>query len=148
MSSEVPEGFLVFNGQKVYQSVHSRLYALLAPLTQLTKGTDETGAYVQLPNLDGRVLQATSSASAVGQLLNASLPNIVGNTNIAGYSAPGITPATGAFAKTERWFQSFSLVQSSDAAVLHFDASDSSAVYQNGMSVQAPACLSLVAIRF
>ena len=31
---------------------------------------------------------------------------------------------------------------------LDFDASDASSIYQNAATVQAPACLSLVAIRF
>lgn len=78
LRGEVPDGWLMLNGQKVYQKVHANLYGYLSKLSQLSKGSDSTGAYVTLPDLDGRVLQGTNDPVKVGQLLEASLPNITG----------------------------------------------------------------------
>ena len=79
LRGEVPDGWLMLNGQKVYQKVHANLYGYLSKLSQLSKGSDSTGAYVTLPDLDGRVLQGTNDPVKVGQLLEASLPNISGS---------------------------------------------------------------------
>lgn len=61
---------------KIYQTQYPNLYAVLNTAGGFAKGTDSTGAYVTLPDINGRVLQATTTASQVGALLEASLPNI------------------------------------------------------------------------
>ena len=145
MGSEIPEGFLAVNGQKVYQSVHSRLYALLAPLTHLTKGTDETGAYVQLPNLDGRVLQGTSDISKVGQLLEASLPNITGEIGVDYACFYGLN---GAFSNAGNNIANANgSVIGSTPRFAAFKASNSSSLYY-GSSLQPTAVYSLICIRY
>ena len=150
MSSEVPEGFLAVNGQKVYQSVHPRLYAVLYPLQQLSKGTDSTGAYVQLPNPDGKVLQATSNASLVGQLLNASLPNSTGllNTNATHIFTASIGLACLEGNTINIGVPQFGAngVQSCTGAV-SFNLARGNSIF-SGSTVQPSACLSLVAIRY
>lgn len=89
LRGHVPEGWLLLNGQKVYQKAHANLYEVLSGLSNLAKGSDTTGAYVVLPDMDGRVLQGTSDAGQVGKLLEAQLPNITGTW--ARGSAYGIT---------------------------------------------------------
>lgn len=74
--STAPEGFIVWQNIKIYQTQYPNLYAVLNTAGGFAKGTDSTGAYVTLPDINGRVLQATTSASQVGALLEASLPNI------------------------------------------------------------------------
>ena len=73
--STAPEGFIVWQNIKIYQTQYPNLYAVLNTAGGFAKGTDSTGAYVTLPDINGRVLQATTTASQVGALLEASLPN-------------------------------------------------------------------------
>ncbi len=140
MGTEIPEGFLAVNGQKVYQNVHPRLYAVLSPLTQLSKGTDSTGAYVTLPNADGRVLQGTNSATSVGQLLNASLPNIAG-------AFVAFNGGNGAFFSGAEKSRATIAEQGHVISDVNFSASNDNSIY-SGASLQVPACLCQVAIRF
>lgn len=72
--STAPEGFIVWQNIKIYQTQYPNLYAVLNTAGGFTKGTDSTGAYVTLPDINGRVLQATTTASQVGALLEAQLP--------------------------------------------------------------------------
>ena len=147
MGTEIPEGFLAVNGQKVYQNVHPRLYAVLSPLTQLSKGTDSTGAYVTLPNADGRVLQGTNSATSVGQLLNASLPNSTGHINLR---KDACLSASGIVSKTEMSDPAVAVGTYEGAtgfSNLQFELKTGNSIF-NGSTVQPPACLSLVAIRY
>lgn len=148
MGTEIPEGFLAVNGQKVYQNVHPRLYAVLSPLTQLSKGTDSTGAYVTLPNADGRVLQGTNSATSVGQLLNASLPNIVGNISDT-YTGNAEAGCDGALYFVYPNGKRVTVTELSSPGPAHFalDASKSNSTYA-GSVLQVPACLCQIAIRF
>ena len=148
MGTEIPEGFLAVNGQKVYQNVHPRLYAVLSPLTQLSKGTDSTGAYVTLPNADGRVLQGTNSATSVGQLLNASLPNIVGSWSA--FKLTGGEGQSGAVLRSGNTTDKYGTVRSGTSEYqsdLIFSAVSFSSIF-NGATVQPSAALCLVAIRF
>ena len=145
MANAVPDGWLILNGQKVYQSAYPRLYAKLSTVAQLAKGTDGTGAYVTLPNADGRVLQGTSDLASVGKQMEASLPAITGVLHDA-YFGPS-AKATGTFAGTG--FSEGTLRGSSTAkySVVSFNASKSSAIYR-GNNVQPAAVLTLIAIRY
>ena len=150
MANAVPDGWLILNGQKVYQSAYPRLYAKLSTVAQLAKGTDGTGAYVTLPNADGRVLQGTSDLASVGKQMEASLPAITGDpkgnkhrniydsTPSGCYTRDGITDG--------RWA---AIADSTlcDNGPVRFDASRSNAIY-SGSTVQPKAVLTLVAIRY
>ena len=142
LRGEVPDGWLMLNGQKVYQKVHANLYGYLSKLSQLSKGSDSTGAYVTLPDLDGRVLQGTNDPVKVGQLLEASLPNIIGK--VAG-TIQWSDKAEGAF---------YALTDGSSGistggyarAFYGFDASRSDATF-SGSKLQASAGLTLLCIK-
>ena len=150
MANAVPDGWLILNGQKVYQSAYPRLYAKLSTVAQLAKGTDGTGAYVTLPNADGRVLQGTSDLASVGKQMEASLPAITGGLE---YSRDDSISAT----TDKRCFSVFGLgsqsqgfalaAGASGGAKVAFDAGLANAVY-SGSSVQPPALLTLAAIRY
>ena len=149
MANAVPDGWLILNGQKVYQSAYPRLYAKLSTVAQLAKGTDGTGAYVTLPNADGRVLQGTSDLASVGKQMEASLPAISGNSLVAGFLTPDAPQpfASGYFTKMKRWVSSVSISNGTNGSVIAFDASDANSAYK-GTSVQPAAVLTLVAIRY
>ena len=78
MATEIQEGYLVINGQNVYEAEHKRLYDVLAKNNNLSKGSDGKGNYVKLPDPNGRCIELTSNVSFVGKLLAAALPNITG----------------------------------------------------------------------
>lgn len=96
--STAPEGFIVWQNIKIYQTQYPNLYAVLNTAGGFAKGTDSTGAYVTLPDINGRVLQATTSASQVGALLEAGLPNMSGELIVANESHGLFSPnSTGVF---------------------------------------------------
>lgn len=151
MANAVPDGWLILNGQKVYQSAYPRLYAKLSTVAQLAKGTDGTGAYVTLPNADGRVLQGTSDLASVGKQMEASLPAITGAATWPRGSA-GI--ASGITSSGSLEISSIGeTATASDGSrlpgdmFLTIDASRSSAFY-SGSTVQPSAVLALIAIRY
>ena len=82
MATEIQEGYLVINGQNVYEAEHKRLYDVLAKNNNLSKGSDGKGNYVKLPDPNGRCIELTSNVSFVGKLLAAALPNISGQITV------------------------------------------------------------------
>ena len=151
LRGEVPDGWLMLNGQKVYQKVHANLYGYLSKLSQLSKGSDSTGAYVTLPDLDGRVLQGTNDPVKVGQLLEASLPNITGSTIIQEGSNTGLlwpeAIVTGAFVKGDASKGSPVGAKGYPGNHLNLDASQCNALY-SGTTNQPKAGLTLLCIKF
>lgn len=75
IGTEVPEGFILWQEYKIYESQLPKLYARYSTVENFTKGSDSSGNYVQLPSINDRTLQACSSFSLVGKLLEAALPN-------------------------------------------------------------------------
>ena len=150
MRDTVPPGWLLWQNTKIYQNQYPRLYDVMKNLPRLTKGSDSGGAYVILPNIDNRVLQATTSVSNVGQLLEASLPNIAGMIPAIVYSKDDGTGSL--FATDGGRYNDFVVTQITPTTVwqnthLRLDASRSSSIH-SGTSLQPSACLCQVAIRF
>lgn len=73
-----PEGWLIVNGQNVYESVYPDLYNFLKAQPNAKTGTDGTGAYVKCELPHHRVIELTTTLSEVGQLVEAGLPDISG----------------------------------------------------------------------
>ena len=145
MRDTVPPGWLLWQNTKIYQNQYPRLYDVMKNLPRLTKGSDSGGAYVILPNIDNRVLQATTSVSNVGQLLEASLPNITGAwSNMISSHAEAVAIGACSFGTITNKCSS-----TADQAPAHlsFNAASSNALYAGG-ALQVPASLCLVAIRF
>ena len=149
--STVPPGWIQWLGnKKIYETEFPRLYEQLAGLPALSKGTDSTGKYVILPDIDGRVLQACSSISDVGKVLEAQLPNITGGFCTYGWTlngqaygafyedAPGRCPTFGNDGDITSY------------AWGYIDASKSSSVYarESASNVQPSAVVALMCIRF
>lgn len=100
IGTEVPEGFILWQEYKIYESQLPKLYARYSTVENFTKGSDSTGNYVQLPSINDRTLQACSSFSLVGKLLAAALPNITGTI---GWGDVGLfTVVNGAFTGNPR----------------------------------------------
>lgn len=149
LRGHVPEGWLLLNGQKVYQKAHANLYEVLSGLSNLAKGSDTTGAYVVLPDMDGRVLQGTSDAGQVGKLLEAQLPNITGTFSAQQLTTGAETAnatASGALFVAESRSTEGSTGTYSACCAIGLDASKGDATY-SGSKVQAQASLVLLCIK-
>ena len=73
-ATDVPQGLLLCNGAAVSRTKYAKLFSVIG-----TKyGSGDGSSTFNLPNLNGRVLQATSNIGDVGKFLEAQLPNITG----------------------------------------------------------------------
>ena len=152
-ATDVPQGLLLCNGAAVSRTKYAKLFSVIG-----TKyGSGDGSSTFNLPNLNGRVLQATSNIGDVGKFLEAQLPNITGQCNIRNFegdswkdiqSAPW---AEGAIDATES--QKYDRVKVQDlfngdqsCSKVTLDASRSSSLY-NGSKIQVPALQLLACIR-
>ena len=146
VGTDVPTGYLLCNGAAVSRTKYSSLFAKIG-----TKfGTGDGSTTFNLPNLEGRVLQATTNTSEAGKFLEASLPNIsgsVGNSRLLRWDFQG----DGCF-RVEEWTSGQYKLENSggkkDSAstIVHLEASSSSSVY-SGTKVQPSALQLLACIR-
>lgn len=139
-----PSGFLPCNGGAISRTTYADLFAVIGT----TYGAGDGSSTFNLPNADGRVLQGTNDLSRVGTYLAASLPNIGGKIASIIFAQDN---GEGALHAVNR-FEDYVVTQSTPTTMwqnthLHMDASRSNSTY-SGSTVQPPACLSLVAIRF
>ena len=153
MATEIQEGYLVINGQNVYEAEHKRLYDVLAKNNNLSKGSDGKGNYVKLPDPNGRCIELTSNVSFVGKLLAAALPNITGVIGVSPKSGAGWfeVGGTGGAFTTGSYSEDFAQI---DAPIsyhrgqnaISIDASVAHSAY-SGSSVQPSALQLLACIR-
>lgn len=80
IGSDVPEGYLLCNGAEISRTDYARLFAVLGVKCGAGNGTTT----FNLPDFNGRVPQATSDPSKVGQKLESQLPNISGALHAPG----------------------------------------------------------------
>lgn len=143
-ATDVPEGWLLCNGATVSRTTYSRLFAKIG-----TKyGAGDGSTTFTLPNLDGRVLQGTTNTGNVGNYLEASLPNITGNSDNGGESSKNYSPV-GAFSSAvvdENTKMSHESANDTNLEVITIDASRVSNIY-NGTKLQPSALQTLACIR-
>ena len=73
-ASQPPEGWLLCNGASVKQKDYADLFAVIGTTYGKGSGSDT----FNLPNLNHRFLEGTTSSSEVGKYVEAGLPNITG----------------------------------------------------------------------
>ena len=144
VGTDVPTGYLLCNGAAVSRTKYSSLFAKIG-----TKfGTGDGSTTFNLPNLEGRVLQATTNTSEAGKFLEASLPNITGTSwaySGFGFLRSGAKP-TGAFGSEGTSNYSPESASTFAGSSLTFDASKFNATY-NGSKMQVSALQLLACIR-
>ena len=142
--TDVPEGYLLCNGANVSRTTYAALFAAIG-----TKyGEGDGSSTFTLPNLDGRVLQGTTSTSKVGQYLEAQLPNINGQIlNASGqmgsYDTSGAfsdTPATIGLSGSAYGLYGY-------GRVITFNATSSNSTYHD-VKLQPSALQALPCIKF
>ena len=70
----VPAGYLICNGAAVSRTTYANLFNAIGTIY----GTGDGSSTFNLPNLNGRFLEGTTSTPSVGTYLSAGLPNITG----------------------------------------------------------------------
>ena len=144
----VPDGYLLCNGAAVSRTTYAKLFAVIGT----TYGAGDGSTTFNLPDLNERFLQGTSTLSSVGTKREASLPAITGklpfirsNINGSQNAGEGVFWWSGdndvIYTPTEK---TGSGKGTYDPCI---DASRSSSAYK-GSTVQPAAVLTLVAIRY
>ena len=75
-----PDGWLPCNGQNVSRTTYANLFAVIGT----TYGSGDGSTTFTLPNLHHRFLEGTTTASEVGDYVEAGLPNITGEFSESG----------------------------------------------------------------
>ena len=148
----LPARSLMANGAVVSRTTYSRLFAAIG-----TKyGAGDGSTTFKLPDLNGRVLQATSDLQQVGNYLEASLPNIQGMFTIRSVTkdsqggANAFLQTSGVFASQDETVANESIQKGTVSlfpSLLTFNAASGNSIF-SGTALQPSACQCLVAIRF
>ena len=138
------DGWLLCDGSSYLQSDYPALFECLG-----TKfGGNETSFNV--PDLRGRFLQMVSVDAVVGDMKDAGLPNITGTiTDMDGYKSQNT--GSGAFKQVNSSSTSNyagAVQMSREYSIMDFNASRSNTIYGNSDTVQPPALMSNVFIKY
>lgn len=142
-----PEGWLIVNGQNVYESVYPDLYNFLKAQPNAKTGTDETGAYVKCELPHHRVIELTTTLSEVGQLVEAGLPDISGAWANVYSTAPSVSSGCASFNYPTSEAKA-NIVGGAGSAELQIHAHSSSAIYGSSDTVRMASLRALAIIKF
>lgn len=138
----VPSGWLIANGANVSRKDYAALFAAIGT----TYGAGDGSSTFNLPNLNGRFLECTTSTSEVGTYKEAGLPNISGRP---GYEEEARGQSfSGPFRQVAHYTAgSFDGLDNQNHKGVYFDASFVSSIYGSSSSVQPPAVAALALIK-
>ena len=143
-ATDVPQGLLLCNGAAVSRTKYAKLFSVIG-----TKyGSGDGSSTFNLPNLNGRVLQATSNIGDVGKFLEAQLPNISGQLTFGSYNLfCRVVDATGVFSKgNEQGTIAVAATEGNANVTAILNASRANALY-SGSQLQVPSLQLLACIR-
>lgn len=131
-----PDGWLPCNGQNVSRTTYANLFSVIGT----TYGSGDGSTTFALPNLHHRFLEGTTTASEVGDYVEAGLPNISGNSgSLGGMTADPESNGCLYFERARYTMTGGDYTQKT----IYIDASRSSAIYGGSSSVQ-PSSLHLI----
>ncbi len=144
----VPDGWLACNGAVYPRSKYPRLFAAIGT----TYGAGDGSTTFAIPKAHHQVLEATSTISEVGQVMQAGLPDIAGqfNIDIDGYSRFSVEAVNGAFKGINPYYakpSTGSEVQV-EATGIELKASRVSAVHGKSNTVQNNALRILAIVKY
>ena len=131
------------NGGNLSQTTYDQLYAVYG--TKFNTSSTLANQF-GIPDMAHRVFEAAATLEEIGCYVAAGLPNIDGQSHIAGYFAPNLS-AEGAFGTSTRWTSSISLGSGNNAVVINFDASLSNPIFGASDTVQTSSMRGLCLIR-
>lgn len=141
----VPDGWLICNGAAVSRTTYADLFAVIGT----DYGAGDGSTTFRLPNAHRRFLEATTSTSEVGDMINESLPEISGTMEPVSNTANTIqATASGAFQNmaSGRWGAAPKDFAASAVFGFAFYASRSDSTY-NGNKVQPASFRLLLCIK-
>lgn len=146
-ASTPPDGWLPCNGQKVSRTTYANLFSVIGT----TYGSGDGSTTFTLPNLHHRFLEGTTTASEVGDYVEAGLPNISGQVQLERPLLPTDKIKTGPFSTAWKgsYRQSFEgSYGSSGNDTIVFKANSASSIFGQGTTVQPASVRFLPAIKF
>ena len=146
LGTTVPEGYLLCNGANVSRETYANLFSVIG-----TKcGAGDGSTTFTLPNLHRRFAEYTTTASEVGQAIEAGLPNITGSLYAGGifscYDAVGAV--AGSNVGNRSGGATHSDAKNTQVLELLFKANNSSSLYGSSTAVQPSSCRLLPCIKF
>ena len=139
-----PDGWLPCNGQNVSRTTYANLFSVIGT----TYGSGDGSTTFTLPNLHHRFLEGTTTASEVGDYVEAGLPNISGTLGLQGCDSQR-NVATGCFSSEATGRVDDGVSDRSDYLTLAgFSSQRSSSVYGKSSSVQVASLRLLPCVKF
>ena len=144
-----PDGWLPCNGQNVSRTTYANLFSVIGT----TYGSGDGSTTFALPNLHHRFLEGTTTASEVGDYIEAGLPNITSSntqsSEIGGWSNSNNSQSRGAFSSVGLGYgpRSQSSYRDGFHIMISLDASGSSSVFGGASTVQPASLRVLPCIR-
>ena len=132
----LPSGFLLCNGAAVSRTTYANLFKAIGT----TYGAGDGSKTFNLPDLRDRFLEGAGT-NAVGTKLEAGLPNITGDSNVATYWDIR-SKQSGVYLNVKDWTQTFQLIAKTgnlSSKVIYFNAGLSNAIYGSSSTVQPKA---------
>ena len=144
LGGDIPYGWLLANGASVLRTQYDKLFALIG-----TKFGAADEAHFNLPNLHHRFVEGTTSLSEVGSLVDAGLPNILGEWAYTWANVKNAPFSGAAYFKNPDGTGSFSVSPNNPGSgQLGFDASHVSNLYQDNLAeVRVNALFGMCLIR-
>ena len=143
LGTEIPDGYLLTNGASVSKTDFSDLYDVIGD-----KFGNVDSTHFNLPNTHHRFLEGTTTLSEVGTYVEAGVPNIKGNSLLAGFVTPssGEVCGDGPFSGMRRWVQNFTLTSGTNSSVLKFDANLANTLYSDSVTTVRPEAFRALAL--
>ena len=143
--SQAPAGFLVCNGGAISRTTYSNLFAVIGT----TYGSGDGSTTFNLPNLIDRFLQGSTTS---GTVKNAGLPNITGHFDPidphGGHPFCSAFTSAAFYGTTQEAGSTSGTFNTNKSVNIKFDASRSSSIYGNSITVQPPALTCLICIKY
>ena len=143
--SQAPAGFVVCNGGAISRTTYSNLFAVIGT----TYGSGDGSTTFNLPNLIDRFLQGSTTS---GTVKNAGLPNITGHFDPidphGGHPFYSAFTSAAFYGTTQEAGSTSGTFNTNKSVYIKFDASRSSSIYGNSITVQPPALTCLICIKY
>lgn len=137
-----PKGWLLCDGREVSRTKYSELFQVIG----IMFGEGNGSTTFNLPNAQGVFLQGKSEDESLGTIKEAGLPNITGH--FTGSKEVRISNAVGCFTASNKSQSGQASVSGSDSHTVNFNASLSSPIYGNSSTVQPPAIIANLFIKY
>ena len=144
LGTTIPDGYLLCNGASLSRTEYQELFEVLG-----TKCGAVDSAHFNLPDTHHRFLEGTTSVSEVGQYIAAGLPNIFGSWEHTHAANPNSASSGAAYFRDSENQVHAVIENSPGSALLRFDASRITTLYQNDLNeVRVNALCGYMLIRY